>query len=193
MKKTLTITALILLTIVGCKTEQEQKVSNLSNLYAVDGFIDFPFTITNTKEDKGYYQYTIKATVDNDTIGMLVSLKKDIKAGFVNGEPKNMFVDNGIKFTSIGEQSNRLLSFMRKKYNLPAKDNTLKQEQIFTCANLNQNAVDYKNGSSRFKIFLEDDEENAELFVNFNFAQKTINLNEKDNLYRPQLVRLLSK
>lgn len=192
MKKTLTITALILLTIVGCKTEQEQKVSNLSNLYAVDGFIDFPFTITNTKEDKGYYQYTIKATVDNDTIGMLVSLKKDIKAGFVNGEPKNMFVDNGIKFTSIGEQSNRLLHFMRNKYNLPAKDNTLKQEQIFTCANLNQNAVDYKNGSSRFKIFLEDDEENAELFVNFNFAQKTINLNEKDNLYRPQLVRLLS-
>ncbi|MDO6491149.1 MAG: hypothetical protein ABJD66_06215 [Cellulophaga sp.] len=193
MKKILAITTLILLTIASCKTDEKQKVSNLSNLYAVDGFIDFPFTITNTKEDKDYYQYTIKATVDNDTIGMLVSLKKEIKAGFVNGEPKNMFIDNGIKFTSIGEQSNRLLNFMRKKYNLPAKEYALKQEQIFTCANLNQDDVDYKSGSSRFKIFLEDNEENAELFVNFNFLLNTIGLNEKDNLYRPQLVRLLSK
>ncbi|WP_072304038.1 hypothetical protein [Cellulophaga fucicola] len=192
MKIKLMLLALIL-TVIGCKTDEPVKIANLSNLYGVDGFVDIPLTITNTQETDNYNTYTIRAIVDTDTIGMLVKLKKGIKAGFVNGEPKNMFIDQGVSFISMGEQSNMLLEFLAKKYEINSSNNKLKDTQEFTCANLNTQDIDYNKGTGKFKIFLEGKDDYAELFVNFDFAKNTINLNEKDNEYRAPLLRLLKK
>ena len=142
---------------------------------------------------ENYIEYDARALAKNDTIGLIIRLKKGIPAGFVNGEPKNMFLSEGIEFRSKGTESDNLLSFLAKNYGLKETNTVLKDTLLFTCANLNQSETNYKTGESRFKIFLEGEEDYAELFVNFNFSKGIISLNEKDGAYRESLVKLMRK
>ena len=191
MKKGLLL-SILTFGLLGCKNDK-LKIIDLTNLKSIDGFIDIPLSIIETKESDGYIEYNTSATVNNDTIGVIVKLKKDIPPGFVNGEPKNMFLKEGIEFISKGKESDNLLSFLSEKYELKNDNLSLKDSQIFTCANLNQEKPNYKSGESRFKIFLEGEEDYSELFVNFNFTKGIIYLNEKDEEYREPLIKLMKK
>jgi len=98
------------------------------------------------------------------------------------------------KFESMGQSSDRLLNFMAIAYKSNLKNMVMKEKQVFTCANLNTEDLDYEKGKGKFKIFLEseDGSEAAELFVNFNFKSNEIWLSEKDMDYREPLLKLLS-
>lgn len=193
MKKKLLL-SILTLGIISCK-DDTSKVIDLSRLKPNEGFIDIPLSIVNVKDIDNYYEYDARATLNNDTIGIIVKLKKEIPQGFIDGKPVNLFVDEGIELISKGNESDNLLRFISKKYNLEERPLILKESQIFTCANLNQEIVDYNNGESRFKIFLEseDGEEYAELFINFNFSKGIISFNEKDQEYRESIINLMSK
>lgn len=191
MKKGLLL-SILTLGIFGCKKDK-LKVIDLTNLKSTEGFIDVPLSIIETKEFDEYFEYNTSAIVEQKTVGIIVKLRKNIPAGFINGEPKNMFLKDGIEFISKGIESDKLLSFLSDKYGFTNNSISLKESQIFTCANLNQGKPNYKNGESRFKIFLEGDEDYSELFVNFNFTKKMIFLNEKDKEYREALIKLMKK
>ncbi|NRD24152.1 hypothetical protein HNV10_12905 [Winogradskyella litoriviva] len=191
MRKRLLL-SILTLGLLGCEHEN-QKNSNLTNLETVDGFVDVPLTILETKELDEYFEYNTGAMVNKDTIGLIVRLKKNIPAGFVNGQPKNMFLSEGIQFVSKGKESDDLLSFLSYKYGLNNSNLKLKDSQTFTCANLNQEKTNYNIGESRFKIFLEGEEDYSELYVNFNFSKGVVYLNEKDEEYRAPLIKLLKK
>lgn len=191
MKKRLLL-SILALGLLGCKNDNP-KIIDLTNLETIEGFIDVPLSIMESKELDGYFEYYTCATVNKDTIGIIVRLKKDIPAGFVNGEPKNMFLNEGIQFISKGKESDNFLKFLSDKYGLQNNNLSLKDSQIFTCANLNQEKPNYNNGESRFKIFLEGEEDYSELFVNFNFTKGIMSLNEKDEEYREPLIKLLKK
>lgn len=186
------ILPIITLLLLSCN-KKDTTIINLTNLKATEGYVDVPLSIVTTKENNNYFEYDARATINNDTLGIIIKLKKDIPAGIVNGEPKNVFLENGIEFISKGNESNKLLIFLANKYNLNANDLLLKESQTFTCANLNQKPTNYNNGDSKFKIFLEKDDDYAELFVNFDFTNSIISLNEKDTEYRTPLVKLLKK
>ncbi len=105
-----------------------------------------------------------------------------------------MFLNEGTEFLSKGTESDNLLRFLSNKYGFQNNNISLKDSQVFTCANLNQDKPNYKNGESRFKIFLEGEEEDySELFVNFNFSKAVISLNEKVEEYREPLIKLMEK
>lgn len=191
MKKRLLL-SILTFGLLACKNDTPQMI-DLTNLKSVDGFVDVPLSIIDCKESDGYIEYNTSATVNNDTIGVIVKLKKGIPPGFVNGEPKNIFLKEGIIFISKGKESDNLLRFLSEKYDLKNNNLSLKDSQIFTCANLNQEKPNYKSGESSFKIFLEGEEDYAELFVNFNFTKEIIYLNEKDEEYREPLIKLLKK
>ncbi len=186
--------SILTLGIISCK-ENTSKIVDLTNLKSIEGFVDIPLSIVGTEEIDNYYIYNTSATFNNDTLGIIIKLKKEIPAGFINGEAVNLFVDEGIELSSKGNESDNLLRFISEKYNLGDKTIFIKDSQIFTCANLNQEKVNYKKGESRFKIFFEGDEDEsyAELFINFNFSKGIISLNEKDQEYRESLVKLMSK
>ncbi len=190
--KNIFLVALFTLIVVGCKNE-DSKIIDLTNFKPTEGFVDIPLSIIETKEVDGYFEYNVGATVDKDTIGIRIKLKKNIAAGFVNGSPANVFLNDGIEFISKGNESDGLLQYMADKYEVQNNAISLKNSQIFTCANLNQEKTDYSNGESGFKIFLEEGKDYAELFVNFNFREGIISLNEKDNDYREPLIKLLGK
>ncbi len=103
-----------------------------------------------------------------------------------------MFVQEGIIFESTGSASNAFFNVLAMKYGLTQQNLTIKNKQLFTCANLNKKPIDYKKGMAKFKIFLEDDTDDAELFVTFDFKNSTISLSEKDPVYRQSLIRLMS-
>ncbi|MBK9256859.1 MAG: hypothetical protein IPM42_15360 [Saprospiraceae bacterium] len=169
------------------------KIVNIDNLSENEGFIDIPFTIVQQNVENGYLKNKIQAISENDTLELLISLKEGIPPGFVNGVPQNMFVNEGIIFESTGERSNLLFKKLSKKYGVQADNLKIKDKQIFTCANLNQEPINYKSGTPKFKIFMEDEMENAELFVNFDFKNATISFSEKDPEYRVALINLMKQ
>jgi len=188
----ITLLSILTLVLLGCKNDTP-KIIDLSNLKSTEGFIDLPLSIIESKELDEYFEYNASATVNNNAIGIILRLKKDIPAGFVNNEPKNIFLDEGIQIISKGKESDDLLKFLSNKYGLQNDNLLLKESQIFTCANLNQEKVNHKKGISRFKIFLEEGEDYSELFVNFNFSKNIISLNEKDEEYREPLIKLMKQ
>lgn len=158
------------------------------------GFSDITLSITDTKTSDSTMIYTALGLYNSDTVGLQISLKKGIKAGIVNGEMKNPFVKNGIMLHSIGIKSDKLLNAISNLYGFP--NSSLKMIDEFkgsTCANLNQEDVNFNSGEYKFKIFLETEEDNSELFVNFDFTNKYILLNEKDQEYRKGIVKYLTK
>jgi hypothetical protein len=180
--------------LTSCGTDGTSvRLTDLDKVNDKEGFIDLPLSVVDEKKMDGYVQYRVRALAKTDTLELLVSLKEDVPPGFVDGQPKNMFLSDGIIFESTGARSNQLLNLMNEKYGFPKADLSLKSKQVFTAANLNQDKVNHNRGNARFKIFLEEEEDYAELFVNFDFTRKKIYLNEKDPGYREGLITLMSK
>ncbi|MEM6345032.1 MAG: hypothetical protein AAF927_14165 [Bacteroidota bacterium] len=183
---------LVCISLFACDAANlKSKIVDLSNLSSREGMVDIPLSIVRTQELEQYYEYELKALNQKDTLGLIIRLKKGITAGFVNGEPKNIFLSDAIEFISLGEQSDNLLQFMAQKYGFGSEGLKMPETHLFTAANLNQTDVNYDSGDSRFKIFLETEEDYAELFVNFSFGADWVWLNEKDIEYREPLIKLL--
>ena len=195
MNKTL-YRILILFGLYSCA--QRSKVNSLIDITSkVDkssGFIDLTLSIIDKKETDSAFVYFGEGLYKSDTVGIQVSLKKGLKAGIVNGEMKNVFVSNGITFHSIGPKSDRLLSSMAELYGIDSIDNKMRNDLfVFTCANLNQEDLDYNSGEYKFKVFMETGEDNSELFIDFDFTNNLILLNEKDIEYRKGILKYLMK
>lgn len=193
----------VFLVLNSCNSKPSVKnINKLDSISEVDGFIDLPFTIVDKTRSEDYIKYTIQAVAKSDTLELVVYLKEHVPAGYVNGVPKNIFLREGIIFESSGTKSDKLLRMLAGKFGI--KSNTsmfMKKKQVFTCANLNQQNTNHKNGTSGFKIFIEDNncincleqQNSAELFVNFDFDKNTIHLSEKDPEYRNELIRLMQQ
>jgi hypothetical protein len=194
--KTILFGLLILSGLYSC-TEQS-KVNYLiditSKIDKSSGFIDLSLSIIDKKETDTSFVYLAKGLYKNDTVGIQISLKKGLQAGIVNGEMKNVFVPNGISINSIGLASDRLLNAMTDLYKIDSINKVMRNDlMILTCANLNQQTIDYNSGEYKFKIFMESDEDNPELFMDFDFSNNLILLNEKDIEYRKGVLEYLMK
>ena len=189
----LLIISLIFLACNASNSSKSRAIVDIDNIEENEGFLDIPMTIVKQSNQNGYLQNTVRALSKSDTLELMISLKEEIPPGFVNGVPKNLFVQDGIIFESTGTKSNNFLNLLAMKYGLNQSNLQIKNKQIFTCANLTQNPINYKTGSPKFKIFLEDEADNAELFVNFYFKNATISLSEKDPDYRSSLINLMKK
>lgn len=164
----------------------EQLISN-------QGYINILFNIVEQGRQDGYLVNKIQAMSKSDTLELIVHLKEDAPAGLADGKPEDRLLVDGIIFESTGPKSDRLLVALAQKYKINAEKLVMKSRQILTCANLNKTAVDYESGTPKFKIFLGDGSEVAELYVNFDFKKLTISLNEKDPQYREALINLLKE
>ncbi len=207
------ITAFIILSLslLGCKN-QNSKPSNesgstlnnqpkvsvateslvqLDNVLSNEGFINLPLNIVEQRHQDGYVLYTIQAMSKNDLLELIVGLKEGVPAG--DGAPENKFLVDGIIFESTGPKSDQLLTTLAQKYQLNSGKLIMKDRQVFTCTNLNKTPVDYQSGTPKFKIFLKNRRETAELYINFDFKNSIISLNEKDPQYRTALINLLKE
>ncbi|HUZ59110.1 MAG TPA: hypothetical protein VMU83_10035 [Hanamia sp.] len=133
----------------------------------------------------------------NKTVGLKFEVNSNIPAGITsNGEinSKSGFVRNAVKFISIGQESDSLLSALSQLYNEPSKNVFTKKILTPTLFSLNQQDVDLdKTSYYKFKLFFNDDSEDedsyAEIFFNINTGEKIIELHEKDKDYRKPLLK----
>ena len=165
----------------------------VDHLLSNEGYINIPLNIVEQTRKDGYLVNRIQAMFKDDLLELIVSLKEGVPAGMVDDAPENIFLMDGIIFESTGPSSDELLTILAQKYQINAGRLTMKSKQVFTCANLNKIPVDYESGTPKFKIFLEGGTEVAELYVNFDFKNATISLNEKDPQYRNAVIKLLGE
>lgn len=174
-------------------TENAEPLIQIDQVLSNEGYINIPLNIVEQTKKDAYISYKVRAMSKNDMLELIISLKEGVPAGFVDGVPKNSFLAGGIIFESTGPKSDRLLTALAQKYKINSEKLVMQSKQVFTCANLNQTAVDYQSGTPKFKIFLEGGTEIAELYVNFDFKKSIIYLNEKDPQYRNALINLLKE
>ena len=193
MKKIKYLGLATLLAFISCNKSNEL-VDITSKIEKDTGFIDLVLSISEKKETDSTFVYSAIGLYNSVEVGIEISLKKGIKAGIVNGEMKNAFVNKGISIKSVGDKSNKFLNSISELYGIPKQNLIMKSgEIILTCANLNDKDIDYENGQYKFKIFMETENDAPELFVNFDFNENQIQLNEKDTEYRNGIVDYLTK
>ncbi len=174
-------------------TKTTKPLIQIDQLLSNEGYINIPLNIVEQTTKDGYLVNRVQAMYKDDLLELLVSLKENVPAGFVDEMPKNTFLVEGIIFESTGPKSDRLLTTLAQKYQINTGKLTMKSKQVFTCANFNRTPIDYKSGNPKFKIFLEGGGEVAELYVNFDFKKSLVYLNEKDPQYREGVIKLLGE
>ncbi len=188
------LTFLIVFYSCSQQLKQNKLVDITSRIDKASGFVDLALTIVDKNQTDSTYLYIAQGLYKLDTVGIEISLKKNLKAGIVNGEMKNVFVNNGITIKSIGIISDRLLKSMTELYGVDSIGHQMRNDLIvLTCANLNQQDLNYSSGEYKFKVFMESEDDYAELFVDFDFSNNLILLSEKDVEYRKGVLKYLMK
>lgn len=110
---------------------------------------------------------------------------------------------NGIILKSTGDKSDRLLQLLSKVYLQNNSDLKQFRDSISVAyVDLDKFAESVAGASpqdssyiKKYKLFFEGakEDEYAEIFLNYNMLEKRIELNEKDEEYRPILIKFLSK
>ncbi|MGS2765135.1 hypothetical protein [Sinomicrobium sp. M5D2P9] len=179
-------------------SQNKNLVELTSNQDAEEGWQDLIFTITEKEKlDNGFWGLICKAKYENQVVGLKINIVDGIPAGIVNEEIDNTsFVANGVEIHSIGKESDKLIEVISKLYGQPKKTKFTEEKLTFTVFPLNKEKGILENGRFHFKLFFdENDEPNlyAEIFLNPDLKNGTVALNEKDEEYRLNIVKLLSE
>jgi len=187
----------ILSSIFGC-SQNNNLIELTSKQDAEEGWQDLIFSITKKQKlDNGFWSLTCKAKYENQIVGLKINIADGIPAGFVNEEIDNTsFASNGVEIHSIGKESDKLIEVISKLYGQPLKTKFTSEKLTFTAFPLNKEKAILENGRFHFKLFFdENDERNlyAEIFLNPDLKNGTVELNEKDEEYRTNIVKMLSE
>ncbi len=138
--------------------------------------------------------YAAKGLHNGDTVGFTITLAKDIPAGVsADGTASNTtgFRTGTISFTESGPESDRFVAALAELWKVEGAS-TIKSTPILPLVfSSNRGPVDHdKRATYSFKLFFDPDAPvPGEVFFTFDTFKKTIEFQEKDSLYRQQIVR----
>lgn len=156
---------------------------------------DIRLSIVSVAETDTSSLYTAISTYQGNKLGLLVSLPKQ-KEG-------DKGLANGIALKSIGTESDNLLQALAQLYKQKT-DTSLKFTKSITVAYVNldefakslgaQDGSEYKT-QNQYKLFYEgkNEDDYAELYLNIDPAEHWIEIREKDEEYRPIIVKFLKQ
>ena len=187
----------------GCKNNNEDKSANLnlveitSRLNIEDGWFDIFLKVTEDKKTDSSHIYIAKGLYKNKTVGLQIEVSSKIKAGIVNDEidSENGFLSNGVKFKSIGTESDEFIKALAELYNQPAVKNFSSKTISATTFSLNDKSVNLqKSDYYKLKLFFEENDENlySEMYLNINTKKQEIEIHEKDEAYREPIIKVLT-
>lgn len=195
-------------TLFGCSNNQTQIDSSKSWNSTTTKYAVQPLKIGD--EDEGWgadIRLSIVEKSENDTakIYKAVSLYNAKELGLIVSVPKRKEgakgFGQGISLKSIGTSSDYLLQTLSKLYKQPLDPTAAFVNDInVTYVNLKEFAKSVAGqegqytAANQYKLFFEGkDEEYAEVFLNVNSEENWIELAEKDEEYRPDLLRFLRR
>lgn len=152
---------------------------------------DFALSIVAISETDTSMIYKALSTWGNRNLGLLLDVpKKDGDKGF----GQSLFLK------SIGSESDNFLRFMADEYNQKIDSASHFKDISLSYVNLNTFAKSLgsdENDTSliEYKLFFQgpNKDDYAELYLNINHREKIIEFKEKDQEYRPQLIKFLRK
>lgn len=201
------LTKIILMSIFsflfGCKNNNENNSNNselveiTSRLNIEEGWFDIFLKITEDKKTDSSHIYIAKGLYKNKTVGLQIEVSSKIKAGIVNDEidGENGFLLNGIKFKSIGVESDEFIKALAELYEQPSVQNFSSEIISATTFSLNDKSVNLdKRDYYKLKLFFEENDENlySELYLNINTEKQEIEIHEKDEAYREPIIKVLT-
>jgi hypothetical protein len=190
----------LLNTFFGLKSNgQDQDIIELTAHQDVgEGWQDLVFTITKkTKLDIGYWDLICKAKYSEQIVGIRIYILEGILPGLIGNDVDNTkFIREAVKIESVGEESDKFIEIVSKLYGQKIRTQFSTDVLEYTVFPLNEKKADLETGAFKFKLFFDDTDEKglySELFLNSNFPDGTIELNEKDKEYRKNIVKSMSK
>jgi hypothetical protein len=159
-----------------------------------EGWKDIFLKITEQTEAQDSIVFTAKGLYKEQIVGLDVEVKKNMVAGLLpSGEiNQNAFYRDGIKFFSIGEESDTLLMALSILYQFPTENAFSRTIEGAMTFSLNETPVDLRRREHyRFKIFFQDDSGDlyCEIFCNIDLTGNVIELHEKDEEYRKNIIK----
>jgi hypothetical protein len=194
---------------LNCSTHSTNNNSKLATK-PVEDYPIRPLIIYNGVED-GWgadIRLSIKDIVENDsvTIYTVLSSWHDKNLGLSLAIPKKVGekgFGNGIELTSLGKESDYLLTTLAKLYKQKLDSAAqFKTRIVVSYINLDDfgkslGAKSQENDTSgaKYKIFFEghQQDDNAELYLNVNSSAKWVEIREKDDSYREPIIKFLKK
>jgi len=98
-----------------------------------------------------------------------------------------------VSYRRIGPESDAFLQVLDGLYGSKSNPNGMAAETLFTAITLGGDPVDLASGPVKIKLFYEKggDDRYAELFTNIDLSARKLEVAEKDEEYRSQIVRAL--
>jgi hypothetical protein len=179
-------------------SQNNNLVELTSNQDEEEGWNDLVLTITKKEKlENGFWSLICKAKYENHIVGLKINIVDGISAGIVDDKIDNTsLTEKGIEIYSIGKESDKLIEVISKLYGETKKTKFTTEKLTFTAFPLNREKAILENGKFSFKVFYDENNEQnlyAEFFINPDLKNGTIELNEKDEEYRMNIVNLLSE
>lgn len=164
------------------------------------------FVATSTTDNPAIYLSLVKSTEtdssmvyigkslnDKDTLGLQLEITKNIPAGVFedgNVNDEKAFQEGAIKFSSVGEESNRFVKAVADLYEQPVDNgmtDAILEPLVFSS---NKTVVDLTgNGTYAFKLFFANSlGEEAEIFAELNLYNRSFKMWAKDAEQYPRIL-----
>ena len=199
-----TFNVIFLLTLFGCSSNQTKTDKVSADTTAILKFPVKPLFIESEDESMGAdirLSFTESSSTDKAVVYKVNSTYDNKNIGFEISVPTHGLAKLSIK--SDGVNSDNFIHVLQKLYKLKV-DTTLKFVDIISADCMNMG--DYvdslnkqSNGSyisvAENKLFFQGKSEDdyAELYLNINEAEHWIEIKEKDEEYRPIIIKLLTR
>lgn len=159
-----------------------------------EGFVDMVFRIRETHLDEnGWYTLTADAKHEGETVGLSVAIQPNMRPGIVDDKIDNTaFYSQGVLLLRDGVNSDRLLRAFESLYGQPARKSKFRERAELTSFSLMGDPQKLKTSYVKFKIFHDDQDEHGEyfeLYLHINLPGGFIAMNEKDQEYRPKILK----
>jgi len=162
-----------------------------------EGFKDIILSVERLiKDDKGNLGIVAKGKYKDKTVGLLILVKGGMENGIKDGAfDRQAIYTGGIMFKSIGVESDNLVEALAELYEVKNKKRFSGHLIMFTCCALEEKELDLENRPARFKLFFDDNDSlglYCELFCNINIPAKEVQIPEKDQEYRGNIIKALT-
>jgi hypothetical protein len=152
---------------------------------------DIRLSIVNIDENDSSTVYKAISSYQNKTLGLLIMIPKAKESS--NGFGK------GIVLKSIGKESDNLLTTLAGLYKQHVDPNSKFIASVAVgyvdlsefAKSLTGKTDDANSVTGEYKLFFENKGDEAELFLNINARERWLDLREKDEEYRPSVIKAL--
>ena len=167
-----------------------------------EGFADFSLIVQDLSYDEaGRCRIRAEDRQEGVELGIEVVLPAGMRCGLVERgddvelDPEAVYY-NGVEFHGLGAKSDDLLTFMAKAYGHVEATYQMESVVAFTAIVLEGSLATLAEQAMKCKLFYDEkmlaednDEDYCELYLNIDLKQRTLELAEKDQDYRANVIR----